>query len=232
MTAAPETRKPGPAQSLGANAVHPAVRSKAKRAIDVLFSSILLALLSPLLALIAGAIRATSPGSAIFKQVRVGWRGREFELYKFRTMTTDNDDSAHREITTRVLLDPSAVASTKDGVFKLEDDPRITPVGRWLRRLSLDEVPQLANVLRGDMSVVGPRPSLGREVALFRDRHLRRLEVRPGITGLWQVSGRNRLSMLQMLDLDVRYVDTWSLRSDLRLIAQTPLVMVRGDGAR
>lgn len=212
--------------------MHPAATSIPKRVIDVLLSSFILAMLSPLLGLIAGAIRATSPGPVIFKQARVGWLGREFDVYKFRTMEADNDDAAHREITARVLLDPDAAANTNDGVYKLEDDPRITPVGRWLRRLSLDEVPQLANVVRGEMSIVGPRPSLAREVALFREHHRRRLEVRPGITGLWQVSGRNRLSMLQMLDLDVRYVDTWSLWGDLRIIVRTPLVMVRGDGAR
>jgi lipopolysaccharide/colanic/teichoic acid biosynthesis glycosyltransferase len=211
---------------------HPAVTSIAKRTVDVLFSSVVLVLLAPLLALIAAAIKATSRGPAIFRQERVGWRGREFQLYKFRTMETDNDDTAHREITARVLRDPNAGANTDDGIFKLENDPRITLLGRWLRRLSLDEIPQMANVLRGDMSIVGPRPSLTREVALFRESHLRRLEVRPGITGLWQVSGRNRLSMLEMLDLDVRYVDTWSFGVDLRIIARTPLVLIRGDGAR
>jgi len=181
--------------------------------------------------LIAAAVRLTSRGPALFRQERVGLRGEPFTMLKFRSMVVDNDDSAHRELCTRQLLGEED-SSAEDGVYKLEDDPRVTPVGRWLRRLSLDELPQLINVVRGDMSIVGPRPALQWEVDLYRPEHLRRLAVRPGITGLWQVSGRNRLSMLEMLDLDVRYVNEWSFWEDVRILLATPSALLRGDGAR
>jgi lipopolysaccharide/colanic/teichoic acid biosynthesis glycosyltransferase len=210
---------------------HPAVTSRFKRIIDVLASVTALTVASPIMLVLALLIRATSPGPALFRQERVGVAGKPFTAFKFRTMVVDNDDSAHRELCTRQLLGESD-AETSDGVYKLETDPRITRVGVWLRRLSLDELPQLINVLRGEMSLVGPRPGLQWEVDLYRPEHLRRLAVRPGITGLWQVSGRNRLSMLEMLDLDVRYVEEWSPGLDLRIIATTPAVLLRGDGAR
>lgn len=210
---------------------HPALSSGLKRIVDVTIAGGLLILLSPLLLTVAVLVRITSRGPALFRQERVGVNGRPFTILKLRTMVVDNDDTAHRELNTRELLgtdDPK----TSDGIFKLEADPRITGIGHWLRRLSLDELPQLINVVRGEMSIVGPRPALQWEVDLFQQRHLRRMAVRPGITGLWQVSGRNQLSMLEMLDLDVRYVEEWSPRLDLRIIAMTPGVLLRGDGAR
>ncbi|HLU53563.1 MAG TPA: sugar transferase [Acidimicrobiia bacterium] len=209
----------------------PAVTSRAKRAMDVVVAGIALTALGPLMLLIGAAVRLTSRGPALFRQERVGLRGEPFTMLKFRSMVVDNDDSAHRELCTRQLLGDEDSAA-EDGVFKLDDDPRVTAVGRWLRRLSLDELPQLINVLRGDMSIVGPRPALQWEVDLYPPRHLRRLAVRPGITGLWQVSGRNRLSMLEMLDLDVRYVDDWSLWGDIMILLATPAALLRGDGAR
>ncbi len=210
---------------------HPAVTSPLKRIVDMVIAGGLLVVLSPILLLAAGLIRMSSRGPALFRQERVGVGGRPFTILKLRTMVVVNDDSAHRELNTRELLgthDPE----TSDGIFKLEADPRITHIGHWLRRLSLDEFPQLINVLRGEMSIVGPRPALQWEVDLYQRKHLARLAVRPGITGLWQVSGRNQLSMLEMLDLDVRYVEEWSPGLDLRIIAMTPGVMLRGDGAR
>ena len=210
---------------------HPSVGSWTKRMTDVAIATVALVILAPLFVLGSALIRATSRGPALFRQERVGLGGGLFTILKFRTMQVDNDDSAHREIVTAQLVGATA-AGTSDGVFKLENDPRVTAVGAWLRRLSLDELPQLINVLRGEMSIVGPRPALQMEVDLYRPRHVRRLDVKPGMTGLWQVSGRNRLSMLEMLDLDVRYVETWSPWLDLKLIASTPAAMLRGDGAR
>jgi lipopolysaccharide/colanic/teichoic acid biosynthesis glycosyltransferase len=212
-------------------APHPAVSSVTKRTIDLLVAGTALLLVSPVLLILAVAIRITSRGPALFRQERVGVDGRSFTLLKLRTMIVGNDDRAHRELNTRELLgerDPD----TSDGIFKLESDPRITRIGHWLRRLSLDELPQLINVIRGEMSLVGPRPALQWEVDLYQPAHRRRLAVRPGITGLWQVSGRNQLSMLEMLDLDVRYVEEWSPGLDLRILAATPAVLLRGDGAR
>lgn len=212
-------------------APHAAVRSRAKRLIDVAIAGTTLLALSPFFIVVAAIIRLTSRGPALFQQERVGLNGEHFTILKFRTMKLDNDDSAHREIVTAQLTGSTEVG-TSDGIFKLEDDPRVTGVGAWLRRFSLDEVPQLINVLRGEMSIVGPRPALQLEVDLYQPHHMRRLVVRPGLTGLWQVSGRNRLNMLEMLDLDVRYVEGWSLGRDLKIIAATPGVMLRSDGAR
>lgn len=210
---------------------HRSVRSQSKRFTDVFIASAILLILSPLFAIVAVLIRLTSRGPVFFHQVRVGLDGEHFTLIKFRTMKVDNDDSAHRALVTAQLTGEAESAAI-NGVFKLENDPRVTSVGSWLRRFSLDEVPQLINVLRGDMSIVGPRPGLPMEVEFYGNGHMRRLAVLPGITGLWQVSGRNRLSMLEMLDLDIRYVDEWSLGMDLQIIAATPGVMLRGDGAR
>jgi lipopolysaccharide/colanic/teichoic acid biosynthesis glycosyltransferase len=210
---------------------HPAVRSRFKRGVDLVLSALALTILAPVLVIIAVLVRLTSKGPAFFRQERVGLDGRPFIVFKFRTMYLDNDDTLHRELCTRQLLGEEE-AETSDGMFKLEDDPRVTTVGDWMRRLSLDELPQLINVLKGEMSLVGPRPGLQWEVDLYRPGHLRRLAVKPGITGLWQVSGRNRLSMLEMLDLDVRYVEEWAPWLDVRIIAMTPVVLFRGDGAR
>lgn len=230
MSAAPERQSRIGAMT-AVTAAHPAVTSHTKRMLDVTLAGVVLVILSPLLLVLGVLIRMTSRGPALFRQERVGVDRRPFTILKLRTMVVDNDDRAHRELNTRELLgacDPE----TSDGVFKLESDPRITAIGGWLRRLSLDELPQLVNVVRGDMSIVGPRPALQWEVDLYQPRHLRRLVVRPGITGLWQVSGRNQVSMLEMLDLDLRYVEEWSPALDLQIMAMTPGVLLRGDGAR
>jgi lipopolysaccharide/colanic/teichoic acid biosynthesis glycosyltransferase len=204
----------------------------AKRALDLAIAVPALALLTvPFLAVWA-AIRATSAGPVLFRQERVGQGRQPFTLYKLRTMVVDGDDGAHRDLCRGQLLASGAEAATSDGAFKLEHDPRVTPLGAWLRRSSIDELPQLVNVLRGEMSIVGPRPALAWEVDLYRLEHLTRFSVRPGLTGLWQTSGRNRLSMLDMLELDCRYAREWSLALDLRIIARTPRALIRGDGAR
>nr|WP_081639784.1 sugar transferase [Actinomadura flavalba] len=178
--------------------------------------------LSPLLALVALVIKATSPGPVMFRQTRVGREGREFTVFKFRTMVVDAE---HRR--SELLEDNEG-----DGVlFKIRADPRITRVGRVLRRYSLDELPQLINVLRGDMSLVGPRPPLPDEVARYGDDVYRRLVVKPGLTGLWQVSGRSDLTWEESVRLDLRYVDNWSLAMDLQIMWKTGSAVVRGSGA-
>lgn len=200
-----------------------------KRAVDVTAAAAALAVLSPLLAVVVVLIRLTSRGPVLFRQERLGWQGRPFTVLKFRTMVVNDDDSALREIVQREL---TGAREEEDGSFKLHADPRITRVGRWLRRTSLDEVPQLINILRGQMSLVGPRPALAWEAELFPPEFRRRTDVPPGLTGLWQVRGRSRLSTPEMLRLDVEYVDTRSLGLDLSILLRTPPAVLRGDGAR
>jgi lipopolysaccharide/colanic/teichoic acid biosynthesis glycosyltransferase len=180
---------------------------------------------------LAVVIRATSRGPALFRQERVGRHGERFVCFKFRTMYEDNDDAIHRDYVRRLLTEERPPEGGEAGVYKLAHDPRVTPVGRWLRRTSLDELPQLFNVVGGDMSLVGPRPALGWEVDLFEPHHLKRFDVKPGITGLWQVSGRSRVSARDALDLDVAYVEQRSLAFYLAILARTPAVLVRRSDA-
>lgn len=182
-----------------------------KRAIDVLGSAALLVLLSPLLLAIGIAVRATSPGEAIFRQRRIGKGGRPFTIYKFRTMVRDAPRSSL-------------------GTTCYEDDPRITRLGKVLRASSLDELPQLANVLRGDMSFVGPRPDLPHHVERYREDQRRRLRMRPGITGWAQVNGRNGISWEERIALDLEYVEGWSLRRDLGVLLRTVRVVATRKG--
>lgn len=198
-----------------------------KRTFDVVMASILLIVLSPVMLLAYLAVRATSPGGAIFRQVRVGALKRPFVLLKFRTMVQGCSEEAHQSFVRQMMAgdDPRSC----DGLYKLDNDPRVTPVGRFLRRTSIDELPQLVNVLRGDMSLVGPRPALPWEVELFPISASSRFLVRPGLTGLWQISGRNRLTMLDGLRLDVEYVKRCGLSTDLLIMLFTPVTMVRGD---
>lgn len=192
-----------------------------KRALDLVIAVPMLVALAPFLVLVAVLVRATSPGPAFFRQERIGIGERPFTILKFRTMALDQDDGVHRTFNRLELLDDASVA-TADGIFKPEKDVRITPLGSLLRRSSIDELPQLLNVLRGDMSLVGPRPALSWEVALFTAEERRRHAHPPGLTGLWQVSGRNRLSMRQMLALDLQYCERASLRLDLAILMRTP----------
>ena len=193
-----------------------------KSVFDRLTTAAVLLLLMPLLVVIGTTVRMTSPGPALFRQRRVGKDGEEFTLYKFRTMsagaeTRQSELSAHNE---------------HDGVlFKMRADPRVTPLGRWLRRYSLDELPQLANVLTGQMSLVGPRPPVPAEVAQYGDDVRRRLVVKPGLTGLWQVSGRADLSWEESVRLDLRYVENWSLTMDLIILWKTGSAVIRAAGA-
>ena len=196
-----------------------------KRAVDVLASSALLILLSPLLAAIALAVRSADGGPVIFRQQRVGRDGAQFEFLKFRTMVTDAE-AILVEMTERAVQDRGNAV-----MFKMRHDPRITRPGRFLRRYSLDELPQLWNVLRGDMSLVGPRPALPREVHGYTEDAHRRHSVRPGITGLWQVSGRSDLSWEDTVRLDLYYVDNWSFTQDVQILARTLRAVASSSGA-
>ncbi|TLQ42903.1 sugar transferase [Streptomyces marianii] len=196
-------------------------RPAVKRAIDVVGAAALLLLLAPLLLAVAVAVKADSPGPVLFRQKRTGRHGREFEVLKFRTMHV----GAERM---RAGLD---ARNESDGhLFKIREDPRVTTTGRWLRRWSLDELPQLVNVLTGQMSLVGPRPLPIRDSA-FTEEARRRLLVRPGLTGLWQIGGRSDLGWEEALRLDLEYVRTWSIRMDLKILVRTLPAVARGDGA-
>jgi lipopolysaccharide/colanic/teichoic acid biosynthesis glycosyltransferase len=197
-----------------------------KRLLDLGIASIALLLLAPLLAVLWLAVRLSSPGPGVFRQQRLGRDERPFTMYKFRSMTTGTSDAIHRAYVSRMLTEEQPAATA--GLFKLEHDPRVTRLGSWLRRTSLDELPQLFNVVRGDMSLVGPRPALAWEAELFSDEARTRFRARPGLTGLWQVSGRARLSMPQALELDVEYVRRQSLWLDLTILARTLPAMLRG----
>jgi exopolysaccharide biosynthesis polyprenyl glycosylphosphotransferase len=193
-----------------------------KEAFDRALAALALLVLSPLLVLIAASIRLTSTGPVIFRQVRVGRNGEVFTVYKFRTMVVGAE--THLEALWEI--------SEGNGVlFKLKDDPRVTRVGRFLRRLSLDELPQLWNVLVGSMSVVGPRPALPNEAERYGRSTARRLLVKPGITGLWQVSGRSDLSWEDSVRLDLYYVENWSFAGDVQILWKTLSAVVRGQGA-
>lgn len=201
-----------------------------KRILDTAVASVLLLVLSPLLVVTAVAVKLTSRGPTLFKQERIGLNGNTFHMLKFRSMVVDNSDAEHRAMNRRELMGEDV--ADEDGVHKLANDPRVTPIGTVIRRYSIDELPQLWNVVRGEMSLVGPRPSLDWEVELYDTRHRRRELVRPGLTGLWQVSGRNQLSMLQMLELDVQYVESLSIIGDMRILIRTPAAVLSGGGAR
>jgi len=206
-----------------------------KRLVDVIVSAILLVVLTPVFALIALMIRLDSAGPAVFRQSRVGFHERPFTIWKFRTMTVDNDDVEHRRYVTAMLRgeaepDQPLLDARGEAVYKLVGDTRITRVGSMLRRTSLDELPQLVNVLEGSMSLVGPRPSLDYEVAEYSARQRLRATAVPGMTGLWQVEGRNSMTMNEALDLDLRYVESCHLLLDLRILVRTARVMVSSRG--
>lgn len=201
-----------------------------KRAIDLVGSVVLLVVLSPVWIASALAIVVTSGRPVLFRQERIGRDFVPFRVYKFRTMKVDNDDSAHREQNRLELA--GELTADEDGLYKDSDDPRITAVGHILRRFSVDELPQLLNVVRGEMSLVGPRPSLEWEVDLYPADVLVRQRVRPGLTGAWQVAGRNLLDMNEMLELDADYACHRSTATDLMILLKTPFVVLTGRGAR
>jgi len=192
-------------------APHDEVRLLAKRVIDIVVSVLAMVFLSPLFAITAALIKFTSPGPVIFLQTRCGLNGRTFTLYKFRSMV---EDAEHR-------LHEVATLNPKEIVTKIPNDPRLTPVGKWLRRFSIDEIPQLVNVLRGDMSLVGPRPAIPSEVWQYQRWQRRRLRMRPGLTCLWAVQGRDNVKFESWMRLDLQYIDNWSLGLDARIILRT-----------
>ena len=194
-----------------------------KRAIDLVGSTLGLLVLLPLLMIAALAVKASSPGPVFYVSERVGRDGRPFRMMKFRSMAHGAHDSraTHHHLNIH----------DSGPVFKIRDDPRVTRVGRFLRRCSIDELPQLWNVLRGDMSLVGPRPPLPEEFQLYDARERRRLDVKPGITCIWQVSGRSDLDFETWVDMDLAYIDTWSLRLDARLLGRTVAAVLTGRGA-
>jgi lipopolysaccharide/colanic/teichoic acid biosynthesis glycosyltransferase len=198
-----------------------------KRMLDLVLAVPALIVAVPVMLAAMAWIRISDPGPVLFRQVRVGKGGRPFTMLKLRTMYIDNDDCAFREFNTRELL--GEAQPRRDGMFKLDDDPRILPGGRFLRRYSIDELPQLINVLKGDMSLVGPRPSLPWEVELYSSEQRRRHDCLPGMTGLWQVSGRSRLTMQQMLEIDLAYVEQRSLGLDLWILLHTLPAVLLGD---
>lgn len=195
-----------------------------KRSIDILGSGVGLLLLSPLLSLVALAIRMESPGPIIYKQKRIGIHGQKFNMYKFRSMRQDADAM----LTT--LLDQN---ETNPGMFKMFNDPRVTRIGRFIRKYSIDELPQLINVLKGDMSLVGPRPPIERELQHYKNWHYFRFATLPGLTGIWQVSGRSRIKEFDtVVRMDYQYINEWNLGLDIKLILKTfPVVLCGMDTA-
>lgn len=198
-----------------------------KRGVDIAGAALMLLALIPFLLLIALAVRVDSKGPVVFRQRRIGRGGTRFTLLKFRTMTADASPELHE----RYIAELVAEGGTGKGLNKLTDDPRVTRVGAVLRRTSLDELPQLVNVLLGHMSVVGPRPALDYELRHYEPAHFDRFAVRPGLTGLWQVSGRNELDFREMLDLDVEYVHSGGPATDAKILVRTPGAVFRGRAA-
>ncbi len=211
--------------------------SVTKRLMDIVGSALLLVIFAPVFLTIALAIKVSSKGPVLFRQRRVGQYGKSFTFLKFRSMYVGNDSSVHREYVTQLIAgeaerNPGKSNGDGIGVYKLTNDARITWVGAFLRRSSLDELPQLLNVLGGEMSLVGPRPAIPYEVAAYQTWHRRRvLEVKPGITGLWQVSGRCKVTFDEMVRLDLRYAKTWSPWLDMKILLRTPRAVLVGDGA-
>jgi exopolysaccharide biosynthesis polyprenyl glycosylphosphotransferase len=194
-----------------------------KRLIDIVGAAVLLVVLSPLMLIAALAVKLTSEGPIIFSQERCGLNRRRFRMLKFRTMVVNAE---------QLQAALESQNEVQGAAFKIARDPRITPIGRILRRTSIDELPQLINVLRGDMSLIGPRPLPNRDVSRFtRTTDMRRFSVRPGCTGLWQVSGRARLIFDEWIRLDLHYIDNWSLLLDFRILARTIPAVIRGEGA-
>ncbi|MEQ1545103.1 MAG: sugar transferase [Methyloglobulus sp.] len=207
-----------------------------KRAIDVIGSLIALSILSPVMLVAAALVKFNSPGPVIFKQTRLGKKGIPFTFYKFRSMRTDTNDQIHRDYVIKLINGDDDITinngDVQNPLYKINYDPRVTSVGSVIRKTSIDELPQLYNVLKGDMSLVGPRPPLGYEAEKYQSWHLRRiLEMKPGITGLWQVEGRSRTGFDEAVRLDVRYLQTWSLMLDIKILFRTIKEVLQCRGA-
>jgi lipopolysaccharide/colanic/teichoic acid biosynthesis glycosyltransferase len=207
-----------------------------RRGFDITFAGITILVLSPLLLAVALAVRLDSHGPALFRQRRVGLGQREFTLLKFRSMRLDADPRGHQEYVTALIKGSDEDGESlpdggKKDLYKLAVDNRITPVGRWIRKWSVDELPQLFNVVRGDMTLVGPRPAIPYEVAEYPVWYLERFSVKPGLTGYWQVSGRSERTYEEMVRLDIEYAERRSLALDLSILAKTPWIVLTRKGA-
>jgi lipopolysaccharide/colanic/teichoic acid biosynthesis glycosyltransferase len=205
-----------------------------KRVLDVVLSALLLVLLAPVFLVLAALVKLTSSGPIFFRQERIGQNMKPFMMLKFRTMSANVDHAIHREFVSAFIQSSGRRSNdeSEPGFFKIANDPRVTPIGRLLRRSSLDELPQFWNVLVGEMSLVGPRPPLRYEVEQYKSWHRRRvLDVKPGVTGLWQVSGRSRTTFDEMVRLDLRYAREYSVWMDFRILLATPAAVISGKGA-
>jgi lipopolysaccharide/colanic/teichoic acid biosynthesis glycosyltransferase len=200
-------------------------RRSARQLIESAAAIVLMVLFAPMLIAVAIGIKLTSRGPVLFRQERVGLHRQPFTIFKFRTMYVDNDDSDHRRLMREQLTAERPPDGGEPGIYKIANDPRVTPIGGFLRQFSIDELPQLLNVVRGEMSLVGPRPYVPWEAELFPPQVEKRFSVRPGMTGLWQVSGRSRIDYLSALEIDVQYAHTKSLWLDLRILARTAVVI-------
>lgn len=204
---------------------------KLKRLFDLLLSFFFLLLFSPLMLLIALWVKLSSQGPVLYRQLRIGKNGNPFLMLKFRTMRDGNNNIQHIEHVQRLILEDLAPRDLRAGSLKISKDNRITNVGRQLRKLSLDELPQFINVLRGEMSLVGPRPPLPYEYEVYEEWHKDRLKVLPGITGMWQVTARNQVRFTEMVRMDLEYINKRNLWLDIKIIIKTPFEMIKGKGA-
>ena len=216
-------------------AEHSRFQVAVKRVMDIIGALFGILLSSPIILTAAVAVKATSRGPVIFKQTRLGQKGGRFPFYKFRSMHVNGDDKIHREYVENLIkgnLDEINKGDKEQPLYKMKDDPRVTSVGRIIRKTSIDELPQFFNVLKGEMSLVGPRPPIPYEVEKYEPWHLRRiLEVKPGITGLWQVDGRSKTSFDDMVRMDLRYVKNWSLWLDVKILLKTVRAVLKPNGA-
>ena len=204
-----------------------------KRCVDLVLALLGLIVVAPLMGVVALIIKRSSPGPILFVQDRLGRDGRPFRFYKFRSMEHNSDDAIHRQFAAMFINgdeDGCTDTNAGDKIFKLKRDPRVTRIGTWLRRTSLDELPQLFNILKGEMSLVGPRPPIAYEIENYQPWHMERLKAVPGLTGLWQVSGRSSVSFDQMVRLDIRYINDWTPWQDVAILARTVPVVLKGTG--
>ena len=204
-----------------------------KELFDFVAAFVGVVVLAPFLGIITIGIKLDSPGGAIFPRKQVGENGTEFTMYKFRTMFINNDDSAYKNYLTKYIQDSAPYKVDEEGmpVYKVTDDPRVSRFGSFLRKTNLDELPQLFNVLKGDMSLIGPRPDIPFAVGMYEDWHRQRLAVKPGITGLWQVQGRKNLSFEDMVRLDIEYIRRQSILLDIKILLKTIIVVFKKDGS-
>jgi lipopolysaccharide/colanic/teichoic acid biosynthesis glycosyltransferase len=204
-----------------------------KPLIDRIFAVFFLVVLSPLFAVITVMIKLDSRGKVIFSRDQVGEHGRIFKMYKFRTMQSNNDDSEYKSYIAKYINEgtPYTVDENGQAVYKVVNDPRVTRFGAMLRKSNLDELPQFFNILKGDMSLVGPRPDIPFAVQMYQDWHHQRLQIKPGLMGLWQVQGRKNLSFEDMVRMDIEYIEKQSLILDTKIILKTIWIILRGDGS-